>query len=207
MSIFNENMQWRYAVKKFDTTKKITAEQLDDLLEAANLAPTSYGLQPFRFLVITRPDVREKIKAAAWNQAQVTDASHLIVVCAKTGLDEAYIDDYIKRIAETRGMTVESLKGFRDMMAAGVKNMNTAWCQRQSYLALGTMLSAAAQAKIDACPMEGFDPATVDEILGLKAKGLTSTLLCAIGFRAADDSSAGYKKVRLPRGEFAVEIS
>ncbi len=207
MSNFSDSLHWRYATKKFDASKKLSKEQLDSLIDAAGLAASSYGLQPYKLLVITNPDLRAKIRAAAWNQAQVTDASHLLVFAAKTGVDDAYIGTYIANIAKTRGMPVEALNGYRDMMLGSLGKMNTAWCQRQAYIALGTLLAAAAHEQIDACPMEGFDPVKVDEILGLAKTGLTATAFCPVGFRAADDESATYKKVRLARQDFVIELS
>lgn len=207
MSGFNESLHWRYATKKFDPSKKLSKTQLDGLIEAADLAASSYGLQPYKMIVITNPDLRAQIRAAAWNQTQVTDASHMVLFAAKTGVDEAYIDAFVANIAKTRGVTVESLKGYRDMMVGSMGKMNTTWCQKQAYIALGTLLSAAAHEEIDACPMEGFDPAKVDEILGLAKMGLTATVFCPVGFRAADDATASYKKVRLSRQDFVIELS
>lgn len=208
MPSYNDNLRWRYATKKFDATKKLPPAQLEQLLESTQLAASSYGLQPYKVLVITDPALRAKIREHAWNQAQVTDASHLAIFCAYRSIDEAYVDAFVELIAKERGMPVESLKGYRDMMAGSIRNMNpgqmAAWTKMQSYIGLGFLLSAAAQMHVDACPMEGFDAAKVDEVLGLADLNLTATTFCPLGFRAADDAAAGYKKVRFPKEELFI---
>lgn len=205
MSTYLENLQWRYATKKFDPSKKLTQAQLDELLHATQLAASSYGLQPYKVYVVTNPAVREKIKEHAWGQPQVTDASHLIVFCAKRTIDEKYVDAYISLIAKTRGMSAADLKSFRDMMVGMMKGrtpeMLASWMKCQAYIALGFLLSAAAHHRIDACPMEGFDPTHVDVDLGLIDKDLTAVTLCPVGFRAADDAASSLKKVRLPKDD------
>jgi nitroreductase len=208
MSSYNDNLLWRYATKKFDPTKKLTQAQLDELLEATRLAASSYGLQPYKIFVVTDMALREKIKEHSWNQAQVTDASHLIVFCAKKTMDESYIDSYIALISKERGMPAESLKGFRDMMVGSAKGRSPEalanWMKCQAYIALGFLLSAAAELHIDACPMEGFDPVHVDTDLGLLDQDLTAVTFCPVGFRASDDATAAYPKVRLPTEELFV---
>jgi nitroreductase len=205
MKSFTDALNWRYATKKFDTSKKLTDDQLKSLTDALRLAPSSYGLQPFHFVIVSDPAIRAKIREHAWNQPQVTDASHLIVLCARRSIDAAYVDSFIARIAKTRGMTAESLQSYREMMAgsiAGRTPENLAdWMKRQAYIALGVVLSAAAVAGIDACPMEGFDPTHVDTDLGLAEQNLTAVALCPVGFRAADDATAAYAKVRMPLEE------
>ncbi|HRH93328.1 MAG TPA: NAD(P)H-dependent oxidoreductase [Candidatus Peribacteria bacterium] len=210
MPTFTDSLRWRYATKKFDTAKKLTDAQLDELLEAANLSASSYGLQPYRLVVVKDPAIRAKIREHAWGQAQVTDASHLIVICPMRSIDEAYVAKYIDNITKTRGMPAGNLKGFHDMMVGSIKAQTpekmAAWLKCQAYIAVGFLLSAAASAGIDACPMEGFDPAHVDVDLGLLDKNLTSAVMVPVGFRAADDESASYKKVRLPKDEFVLHI-
>ncbi len=209
MTTFNDNMLWRYATKHFDPTKKLTDAQVEDLIESARLSASSYGLQPYKLFVTADAELRKKIRAAAYDQPQVTDASHLMFFCAKTSVDAAYVDHYTAVIAKARGVTVESLAGYRDMMAGSMKRMTEeqqkTWSQKQAYIALGTLLAACAQAHIDACPMEGFDSAKVDEILGLSAMGLTSTVFCPVGFRAVDDKAATQKKAHLSRNDFVIE--
>ncbi len=203
-----ESLQWRYATKKFDPTKKLSDAQLEELMEAARLSASSYGLQPYKFVVVTDPAVRAKIREHAWDQAQVTDASHLIVLCSYRTMDHSYIDKYIAEIAKTRGMKPEDLAGFRDMMRGSVAGKDAKdladWMKRQSYIALGFLLSAAAHMRIDACPMEGFDPTHVDVDLGLVDMNLTSATLCPVGFRASDDAAAQYKKVRFAKDELFI---
>ncbi len=210
MSTFSDNLLWRYAVKKFDPAKKLTVPELDGVLNAARLAPSSYGLQPYKLLVVTDPDLRARIRNdAAYDQPQVTDSSHLLIFCAKTAVNEAYVDEYVAHIAAVRGVTTDSLKAYRDTMVNSVQRRKspdiTVWCQKQAYIALGFLLTACAQAQIDSCPMEGFDPAKVDEILGLQELGLTATVFCPVGYRSADDPAATKKKVRMPAGEFVIQ--
>lgn len=194
---------WRYATRKFDTTKKLSQEQLDELTEALRLSASSYGLQPWKFIVVENPELRVKLREYAWDQAQLTDASQVIVLCAKTDLTTDDVHAYLDAIVKERGMTREQLKTFEDMLTSGPlqmpKDALSNWMIRQVYIALGFVLSAAAQLQIDACPMEGFDKTKFDEVLGLKEKGLQSVVLCAVGFRAADDMVAGMAKVRFPR--------
>ncbi len=199
------SLNWREATKAFDPEKKLSAEQLDTLLEAARLAPSSYGLQPWNFVVVTDPEVRAKLREASWGQAQVTDASHLIVLAAKTPSD-ALVDEYIADIAETRGVTTESLDGFSQMMKGMLAGLDEAarltWAKKQVYLALGVLATAAAELRIDGCPMEGFDAGKYDEILGLTELGLSATVLFPVGFRAADN---GMTKVRFPKEKLVIE--
>jgi nitroreductase len=202
-------LQWRYATKKFDASKKVSEADLHELLEAARLAPSSYGLQPWGFVVVTDPALRKRLREHAWNQAQIEDASHLIVLCARTDVDEKFVKRYVESIAKTRNVPVESIKGYEDMMVGFVKGETpasmVAWAQRQVYLALGVLLEAAALKRIDACPMEGFDPAKFDEVLALKKHNLTAAVLCTLGYRAADDHSAKHLKVRFSANDVVLK--
>ena len=208
MSPYNDHLQWRYATKKFDATKKLTQEQLDELLASARLTASSYGLQPYKFVVITNPAIREKIKEHAWGQTQVTDASHLIAICSYKSIDVSYVDHFIDSISAERGIPVEGMKTYRDMMAGTIQTRTpeqlAQWMKCQSYIALGFLLSAAAQMEIDSCPMEGFDPTQVDIDLDLASQNLTCATLLPVGFRAADDETAKYKKVRFPNEELFI---
>jgi nitroreductase len=203
MSTFNDKLRWRYATKKFDPTKKLSDDQFASLLEAAQLSASSYGLQPYRIVVIGDPVVRAKVREHAWGQAQITDASHIVAICPMRTIDEAYVTRYIDLIASTRGIPAANLKGFHDMMMGAVNGRTpealAAWMKCQAYIAVGFLLSAAAEQGIDACPMEGFDPVHVDVDLDLAKENLTSAVLVALGFRAADDEAAAYKKVRMPK--------
>lgn len=204
-----QKLEWRYAVKKFDPAKKLTAAQLDRMTAATRLSASSYGLQPYKVLIVENPAIRERLKAASWNQSQITDASHLVVFARVSDLNESHVDDYTNNIAATRNINPEDLAGFAGVMKGTVNRLDAAtaaaWTSKQVYLALGTLLTAAAAEGIDACPMEGFDAAQYDEILGLKDKGLATVVIAAIGFRAEDDAMQYAKKVRKPIAEL-VEV-
>lgn len=201
----SSSLRWRYATKKFDTKKEIAAETLQELLEVLRLAPSSFGLQPWKFIVVTDPAVRQELRKSAWGQPQITEASHLIVLCAKTAMDTSYIKDFIARTAQANGIPVESLNDYQGMMLGFIQNQTpeqtAAWMSRQVYIPLGLLLGECAQRKIDACPMEGFDPQKFDEILKLKDQGYHATVLCAVGYRAADDAYARHAKVRFSERE------
>lgn len=203
-------MQWRYATKKFDATKKLTSEQLENLLDTVRLAPSSYGLQHYRILVIEDASVREQLRAAAYNQHQLTDSSQLLVFAAETNIDEAYVERYVDEIAKERHTERENLVPFEKSMVATVNSRSEdqliAWAHKQAYIALGVLLTAAAEAGIDACPMEGFEVSKFDEILGLKEKGLATSVIAAIGFRAEDDDYAKFAKVRKPKDDLFIRI-
>lgn len=196
---------WRYATKKFDSTKKIPPKDFDELLEVLRLAPSSYGLQPWKFVVVKNKELRTKLREAAWNQPQITDASNFIILCARTDVNENFVKKFVKSVAETRKVSVESLNGYQDGMVGAMSKMaeekRLEWSKKQVYLALGMLLEAAALKKIDACPMEGFDPQKFDEILGLKKENATATVICALGYRIEDDVTAKIAKVRFPKEE------
>ena len=205
-----EKLQWRAAVKKFDPTKKITAQQLDNLLSAVQLAPSSLGLQSFKVIVVQDAETKEKLRAAGYNQPQITDSAALFVFASLTKLDEDFGKKYIDLVAATRSVERESLEGFEQMIL-GTLNSRTdeqkiAWSHKQTYIALGVLLSAAADMGIDAGPMEGFDPEKFDEILGLKEKGLTTSVIAAVGYRAHDDVYSKMIKVRRPKEELFIHI-
>jgi nitroreductase len=201
-----QQLNWRYATKKFDPVRKIPAATWQALEQALILSASSYGLQPYRFLVVADAQTRETLKAVSWGQAQVTEASHFVVFTRKLRLMENEIARFVDLTTDTRGMPRASLQGYRDMMVGDlVKGPRSAvvaeWAARQAYIALGNLLTSAALLGVDACPMEGLDPAKYDEILGLPAKGYGTVCACALGYRAADDKYAVAKKVRLPAGE------
>lgn len=197
-------LEWRYAAKSFDPNKKIPADQWAALEKALVLTPSSYGLQPWKFLVIQNAELREKLKAASWNQRQVTECSHYIVFLQKTEMNEDYIKQYMARIAEVRGVAAESLDGFRKAITGDViqgprSKVQKEWMARQLYIALGNFMTAAATLKVDTCPMEGLDPSKYDEILELHGSGFQTVVACAAGFRNAADPLANAKKVRFPQ--------
>lgn len=199
--MLTEKLNWRYASKKMDATKSVPAEKVTKILEAVRLAPTSSGLQPFEVIVVTNKDLREKLKAAAFGQAQLTDGSHLLVFAAWDTYTEARIDGVVAEIEAARGGKNEGVTSYYDGLNAQYvprdAQVNFEHAARQTYLALGIGLTAAAFEEVDATPMEGFDPAQVDEILGLRARGLRSVALMPLGYRdLAGDWLAGLPKVR-----------
>ena len=199
-------LKWRYATKKFDPTRKIPAATWASLEQALVLSPSSYGLQPYRFIVVINPKLREALKPLAWGHPQVTDASHFVVFARKITMSEADVTKFVNLTTDSRGMPRGSLQGYYDMMVGDlVKGPRSAWVNewaaRQTYIALGNLLTAAALLGIDACPMEGLDPAKYDGVLGLPAKGYSTVCACALGYRAADDKYATAKKVRYPAEE------
>ena len=197
-------LNWRYATKKFDPGRKISPEDWAALENALILSPSSYGLQPWKFIVITDQETRQKLFPATWEQRQVLDCSHYLVFAVNTKISEQHIDKHIARTVEVRGGTVEALKGFRDVVMGDVVTGERGaiageWAACQAYLALGNFITSAALMGVDTCPMEGFEPAEYDQILDLTKEGLASVVCCAAGYRAADDKYAGKKKVRFPR--------
>lgn len=193
------NLRWRYAVKKFDANRKIEGHLWKSLEQAAIHAPSSFGLQPWKFVVVTDAALRQKLRAASWNQSQITDASHLVVFARKTGLGQAEVDQYMDQIAAVRGVDKSSLGEFRNMILGFAQRPgfdSQAWAAKQVYIALGVFLTSAAMLGVDACPMEGFDAAQYDQILGLTEQGLAAQVVATAGYRAADDHAASMKKVR-----------
>ncbi|CAM4367472.1 Nitroreductase [Pedobacter westerhofensis] len=204
-----DKLEWRYATKKFDSTKKIPADQLNQVLEAIRLAPSSYGLQQFRLLVVSDHAIREKLAAAAWNQPQLLEASHVLVFAAETKLDTAFVDANIELTAKVRNIGTETLAGWKNMIGDGIKLRSNGdvlvhWAQKQAYIGLGIAISVAAELGLDSCPMEGFDPEEFDQILGLKEKNLTATVILPVGYRSEDDGYIQLAKVRRPADEFFI---
>jgi nitroreductase len=198
-----EIYNWRYATKAFDPAKKLSDVQVQQVLDALRLAPSSYGLQPWKFYLIETPEVREKVRAHAWNQTQVTDASHLIALAHRTEVTEHDVAEYVADMCATRGVSEESVGGFRDMMLGTVRSLTPEqtgqWAARQTYLALGFVLATCAMLNIDSCPMEGFDTEKVSEIVGATAEGYRVAALLPIGYRSETDETAGWQKVRYPQ--------
>jgi nitroreductase len=197
----HDALQWRYATKRF-SAEKLPETTVLALLEEVRLSASSFGLEPWQFILVENPEVRQKIRAAAWDQPQVTDASHLIILASRTHLSPEYVRSWTAHAAKERGVPHASFDGFTKMIEGFLEGKDektiTVWSQKQTYIALGTLLAAGAMRGIDTCPMEGFDPAQVDAILGLPALQLTATALCPIGLRADGDKYAQLKKVRLP---------
>jgi nitroreductase len=191
---FVPHLQWRYATKKFNPEQKIAQEDLDDLLESLRLSPSSLGLQPWKFVVVTDPTIRKQLREQAWDQAQITDASHLIVFCVNNNIDEHYVQKLIAHIAQERHIPLESLQKLQEMILNSLTHQSAeereAWLIHQVYITLGVLLTVCAAKRIDACPMEGFDPSAFDTMLHLREQGLHAVALCAIGYRAGDDKYA-----------------
>jgi len=205
------SLQWRYATKIFDSTRVIAPETWTALEEILILTPSSYGLQPWRFIVITDKELQHRLRPHSWNQAQVTDCSHYVIFTSIKSLREADIDKFIARTAELRGVTPDSLAGYRGMMIKDViagprGKASNEWAARQAYIALGNFMTAAALLQVDTCPMEGFSPVEYDKILGLEAKNLTATVCCAAGHRSPSDKYAGLTKVRFPKEQMVEMI-
>jgi len=199
-------LNWRYATKQFDPSRKIPAPVWEALEDALVLTPSSYGLQPWQFFAVTDPALKAALRPHSWNQPQVTDCSHHLVFATRNNVDEAFVDKYIARIAEVRGVAPESMGFYKDMMAVDILHGPRSkwvqeWAARQVYIALGNFMTSAALLGIDTCPMEGMDPAKYNEILGLPAKGFQAVVACSAGYRAADDKYASQPKVRFPKSD------
>ncbi|ELX12543.1 nitroreductase [Janthinobacterium sp. HH01] len=207
-----DKLNWRYATKKFDTTKKVDDEKLERILEAIRLAPTSSGLQPFEVFVVNNPELRAKIQAVGWNQAQITESSHLLVFAAWDNITEARVNMMFDLTNEQRGFINEGWEAYRKQLlgivAARGEKANFDAAARQAYIALGVAMVAAAFEGVDATPMEGFDPAAVDEILSLKERNLRSVVILPIGYRQPEgDWLVNLKKVRRSRENLITEIA
>ena len=210
MSTFIENQKWRYATKKFDATKKISSKDLETLKEAIQLSTSSYGLQPYKVLIIENPELRAKLQPASWGQTQIVDASHLLVFANVVDVTENEIDNYMANMANTRGLQIEDLKPYSDFMKSKLVNLpkeaKAIWTSKQTYLALGNLLNAAAELKIDVTPMEGFEPEKYSEILGLNTLGLNASLVATLGYRHEEDLTQHYAKVRKPNEELFITL-
>ncbi len=210
MNTLNTQLGWRYATKRMNG-KEVPQEKLNAILEAIRLAPSSYGLTPYKVLVIKDMELRKKIQPAAWMQPQIVEGSHLLVFAVWDNITEKNVDDYMNLVSTTRGMPVTALADFKKYIMGTVDGLDqtgkVTWAAKQAYIALGVGLSAAALEEVDSTPMEGFDPAKLDEVLGLKEKGLKSVVMMAIGYRdVATDTSAGYKKVRRAKEDLFVNM-
>ena len=210
MNNFIKNANWRYATKKFDATKKISEQDLATLKEAVRLSASSYGLQPYRVLIIETSELRAKLQPAAWGQSQVVDASHLFVFANITNFGETEIDAYFKDLTETREIPIEAVQGYADFMKSKVLPLpieaKNTWTAKQTYLALGNLLNVAAELEIDVTPIEGFETAKFNEILGLDKLGLNAAVVAAIGYRHAEDATQYYAKVRKSNEELFINL-
>lgn len=196
-----QQLHWRYATKRFDATRQIPAEAWAALEQALVLAPSSFGLQPWKFFVVDTPALRQQLRAASWNQSQVTDASRYVVLAGLRTTTVADVDRFLQRQCEVRSATMESLAGYRkmlvDFIAKGWASQDLAgWNARQVYIALGQLMASAAMLGVDTCPMEGIDASAYDRVLGLEGTPYATLCGCALGYRAADDKYATAPKVR-----------
>jgi nitroreductase len=200
MNNFIENQNWRYATKKFDATKKVSDSDLAILKEAIRLSTSSYGLQPYKVLIIENEEIRKQLQPVSWGQSQIVDASHLFVFANYTDIEDTHIDNYVEDIAATRGLNVSDLQGYSDFMKSKIvplpADKKAIWTSKQTYLALANLMNAAAEMKIDVTPMEGFEPEKYNEILGLNALGLNASLVATVGYRHEEDANQFAKKVR-----------
>ena len=206
-----DQLRWRYATKQFDPERQISEEDWAALEESLVLTPSSYGLQPWQFFVITNQALKDSLIAASYNQRQVADCSHLVVMAVRTEMTEADVDRLIDYTAEIRGLDAASLAGYRNLMVGDIvtgprSEDAVGWAKLQSYIALGNFMTTAALMGIDTCPMEGFLPSAYDEALDLDQKGLTTAVLCPAGYRHPDDKYASLAKVRFPAAELVHHV-
>ena len=205
-----ESLAWRYATKKYDTSKKVSDNDINTIKEAINLAATSYGLQLFNVLDVKDTSVREKLKPASWGQSQITDSSHLFILCNYTSYKESQIENYVKLKAELNNIDIAVLDGYKDFMKGAISGQSSDayknWTAKQVYIALGNGLAACADLKIDSTPIEGFETNTYNEILGLSEKGLNACVVLSIGYRSDEDDTQHAIKTRKPLEELFIEI-
>lgn len=205
-----ENLKWRYAVKKFDDQKFLEETQISTLKKAFNLTATSYGLQPIKLVIIKNKDIQQQLVKHSWNQQQIVQASHLLVICVDIKLDESDVERYFERVKEIRNTPDKIINSFKDYLKNAIASKTIedllSWGKNQAYLALGNLLTVCANEKIDSCPMEGFISEKYDEILKLKEKNITSVLVLPVGFRAKDDVMIHQKKVRKDISEIVFEM-
>jgi nitroreductase len=204
-----EKLQWRYAVKKFDPSKKISEADWFILEESLRLAPSSYGLQPWKFIVVQDPKIRAALTPVSWNQTQVEDCSHYVVLATLTKIEVAYVEKFVAKIAQVRELDVASLENYKNLMVSDLVNGPRSaivqwWSQRQSYIAMGMLMETAALLDIDACPLEGIEPAAYDRSLQLEGSGYAAVAAVALGYRSLEDKYQLLKKVRFDRDEVIV---
>ncbi|WP_029284559.1 NAD(P)H-dependent oxidoreductase [Pedobacter sp. R20-19] len=205
-----KNLQWRYAVKKY-TDERVSENKIDQIIESVNLSASSCGIQPYRLIVVTNPEVREKLSLGSFN-SQILDSSHLLVFAGFKNISSEYIADYVAMMEEQRALEAATLNSLKDAVtsffATQTPEQHAVWSAKQAYIGLGTALIAAAELKVDATPMEGFDPELFNKVLGLSEKNLHASVIIALGYRdAANDYLASMPKVRLPINEFSSRIN
>lgn len=195
-----KGLEWRYATKKFDADKKLPETELNALKRAVQLSASSYGLQPYKVLIVTDPSVREQLLPASWNQPQIIEASHLFIFCSRLHTGATEVATFFDRKAKVQGMEASVFEGAVSFVSGKIAEKSESdikvWNTHQTYIAVGTLLAAAGEAQVDACPMEGFDPKAYDTILGLTEQGLQASVVVALGYRALEDDNAKAPKVR-----------
>lgn len=201
-----KTLNWRYATKQFDPAKKIPAALWSTIEDSLVLTPSSYGLQPWQFLVVESSELRKELRAKSWNQSQVEEASHFVVFTTLRNLDEAHVDRFMSRMAEVRNVPVNSFEGFKraivgDAIQGPRKSIAPEWLARQAYIALGNLMTSAALLGVDTCPMEGLDPLEYDKILGLENSPYHTIVACAVGYRHENDKYSSAPKVRFKKSE------
>jgi nitroreductase len=204
-----DDLNWRYAVKKFDTKRTLNPKDVDVLAETMRLTATSYGLMPFRLIIVDDHETKNQLRDASWGQSQLSDASHVFVLCSIVQPSRAEVDNYMQLISKEREIPRENLNAFADNLMKKLENSPNLsdWSARQAYIALGALLTVCASRRIDACPIEGFDPQQYDQILNLAERGLRAVLAIPVGYRAKDDKYQFVKKVRLAKEDFVISKS
>lgn len=210
MSELIKHLEWRYATKDFDTTKKVSDSDLEEIIEAFRLTPSSFGLEPWKLVIVENPELREKLQTHSWNQSQITKASHLLVFTRVKNIDNNYIDKYFEKTSKITWATKEQLAGYEGMMKWYFSNLSekakTSWARDQVFLALWNVMNLLAQKKIDSCAIWGFDPVKYDEILDLDKYGLASVVVLTIWYRSSEDKNASRPKVRFNKDEIVLKI-
>ncbi len=210
MNTFIENQNWRYATKKFDNSKKVSQESINILIESIRLSASSYGLQPYKLIIVESKEIREQLKPVSWNQAQITDASHLFVLASYIEVTEKIIDEYVQLMANERNIPVDNLSPYGDFMKSKIldlpKEQQKNWSAKQAYIAMGNLLHAAAELKIDVTPMEGFESDAYDKILNLESQNLYACLVAPIGYRHDEDTHQNAKKVRISKENLIITL-
>jgi len=205
-----DKLNWRYATKQFDSSKEVSEEDLETLLEAARLTPSSYGLQPYHIIAIKDKGLRKKLKKASWNQPQITDCSYLLVLANKPTFGNNLVDDYVDNLIETRGVSKQDVEGYSQLMKSSLLDLSdeqkNSWTTKQTYIVLGNLMNIAAEMKIDTCPMEGIDNSQYNELLGFTNKNLNASVVIAIGYRSEEDKTQNFPKVRYSKKQIITHI-
>ena len=205
-----KDLNWRYATKKYDSSKKIKENDLEVIKESLRLVPSSYGLQPLKFIIVNSPKLREKLKPISYNQSQITDASHLIIICSYINIDASHVDEYLLNILRTRNISNNNMEAYGNAMKITINKMKNdekyRWNKNQAYIALGQLIPTCARLRIDATPMEGFNTKEYDKLLNLRDQNLTASLVVPIGYRHKEDKVQHEKKVRKSQDDLFITL-